>query len=123
MGVVPLGETRKYRIVIRNRSRDKRAVSVQSANLPFATLSYSEHPLAPGLHRRVDIVASFDQPGEWLDTMSISGSDHVTHDRRPYARSVTDTGAGAVVHNLELRSAQVFEHGPIPMYAWAAPLA
>ena len=61
MGVVPLGKTRKYRIVIRNRSRNKRAVSIQSANLPFATLSYSEHPLAPGLPRVVDIVATNTQ--------------------------------------------------------------
>jgi hypothetical protein len=126
MGVVPLGETRKYRIVIRNRSRNKRAVSIQSANLPFATLSYSEHPLAPGLPRVVDIVATFNQPGEWLGTVSIAGSDHVAHDRKlAYARSVTATGAGArVVHDLGLRSegGAFEEHCPIPVYARAAPL-
>ena len=126
MGVVPLGKTRKYRIVIRNRSRNKRAVSIQSANLPFATLSYSEHPLAPGLPRVVDIVATFNQPGEWLGTVSIAGSDHVAHGRKlAYARSVTATGAAArVVHDLGLRSegGAFEEHCPIPVYARAAPL-
>ena len=118
MGVVPLGETRRYRIVVRNRSRNKRAVQIQSANLPFATLSYSEHPLAPGLPRVVDIVATFEKAGEWLGTVSIAGSDHVAHDRRTYARSVTATGAGAGVRDL----GGFEEHYPIPVYARAAPL-
>ena len=95
VGVVPVGAARKYRVVIRNRGGRKATIQINAANLPFASLSYSESPLPPGLPRVIEIDCAFRAAGEWLGTVGVSvmepGSDGPAEEHYPipvYARAV-----------------------------------
>ena len=66
-----------------------------TSSRPFASLSYSENPLPPGLPRVIEIDCAFRAAGEWLGTVGVSvtepGSDGPADEHYPipvYARAV-----------------------------------
>eukprot|EP00951_Prasinocladus_malaysianus_P046698 scaffold647879_cov44-Prasinocladus_malaysianus.AAC.1 len=74
MGIAELGEVRKYRIILRNRSerhmvpchKAKRKVKIEVNVLGalWIDAAFTEEPLAACIPRVVELLARFDQLGE-----------------------------------------------------------
>eukprot|EP00873_Tetraselmis_striata_P009781 jgi/Tetstr1/430045/TSEL_019906.t1 len=75
MGIVSLGDIRKYRVVLRNRTKRQVRFETNVVGGSWIDTFHSEEPLASCLPRVLEITARFDQVGELRGSIEVRASE------------------------------------------------
>ena len=79
VGTLLPGQTRRFRIVVKNRNlQGSVSVHVECHGCPATEVRFTEGGLAPGMSKCVDVVAGSDTAGEWLGCVVITAKPLAT---------------------------------------------
>jgi len=80
MGIVKLGDVRKYRVVLRNRTKRKVRYEADFVSADWVDALFSEGPLPCSMPRVIELTARFDKVGELRGSVEIQASEMHIHD-------------------------------------------